>query len=335
MNQIAIPEVKMKMIKTIKILKLAKINKKWAAFFGVLVLLVLLLTRWLMVSNEVTAPIVRESVIRRGSITIRVMATGAVQPQNRLLIKSPIEGRMDQVLVKEGDKVQKGQIIAWISSSERAALLDAARAKGGDEVKKWEEFYRPTPLVAPLDGMIISRDVEPGQTFTVNDALLVMSDRLAIKAQVDETDLAGVFVNQEAEVTLDSFPDQVFKSRVDQIAYEAKTINSVTSYAIDVIPKKPFEQMRSGMTANVTFIGQTKNDVIVIPNEYIRYESGHPIATVKTEDGPEQREIELGITDGKLTEVTSGLSEQDVVMIFIQKKEKKTQSNPFALNKGS
>jgi len=273
----------------------------------------------------------RMARISSGNITIKILSTGTVQPENRLQIKSPVSGRVDQVLVREGDKVKKGQIIAWLSSTERAALIDAARTQGASEIKKWEdEFYKPTPLVAPISGMIIQRNVEPGQTFTTSDAVLVMSDRLTIKAQVDETDLAQIHLKQKAEITLDAYPDRILAAKVDQIAYEAKTVNNVTTYVIDVLPDEKIEDMRSGMTANVTFVGKTKEKILLIPNEFIKYANGKPTAIIKGEANKNiVRDLQLGISDGKMTEILSGLELNETVVLALSKKEK-SGASPFS-----
>ena len=65
-------------------------------------------------------------------------------------IKPPIAGRIEKLLVDEGDDVTSGQILGWMSSTDRAAILDAARAQGPEESKRWEDAYKPTPIVAPL-----------------------------------------------------------------------------------------------------------------------------------------------------------------------------------------
>ncbi len=286
--------------------------------------------------NKKSTVEIRETVIAKGQITLKILSTGTVQPENRLQIKSPVPGRVDRVLVSEGDRVKKGQILAWLSSTERAALIDAARSQGGDEVKRWEELYKATPLVAPISGTIIQRNVEAGQTFTTGDPVLVMSDRLTIKAQVDETDLAQIFLKQKAEVTLDAYPDKLLPAVVDQIAYEAKTVNNVTTYVIDVLPDETIDYMRSGMTANVTFIGKTKKDIVLIPNEFIKYENGKPNALIKTENKNQTRELQLGLSDGKNSEVISGLETNEVALIILNKKDSKASSSPFSpLGSGS
>ena len=264
----------------------------------------------------------REAEIKKSRITLKVLATGSVLPENRLQIKSSIAGRAEEIRVKEGQQVYKGQVLALISSTERAVMLDSARAQGSDEVKKWEEIYKPTPIIAPLSGTIILRGIEPGQTFSTGDAIFVMADRLTIKAQVDETDLSQIHVGQKAKVTLDAYLDKDLEAKVIQVAYEAKTNNNVTTYVIDVLPKDKIEFLRSRMTANVTFFGETKENILVIENQFIKYENGKPLTQVKINDKPEDRELKLGITDGKKTEVLSGLEEGNTVMLVINKDTK-------------
>lgn len=263
-------------------------------------------------------PQFREARVERGELHRTVLATGVAQPQNRVEIKPPIAGRAEDIRVKEGDEVKKGQVLAWMSSVERAALLDAARAKGPEELAHWEELYKPTPLIAPLSGVIISRLVEPGQTVSASDAVLVMSNRLIVKAQVDETDIGQIRRGQEAEITLDAYSQEKIPAKVDHIAYEAKTVNNVTIYEVDVLPGRVPDFMRSGMTANVTFMVASKENVLLLPAEAVRNEGGKSSVMIKNANGkkrPDSKEIETGITDGKNIEVLSGLNEGDRVLV--------------------
>lgn len=271
----------------------------------------------------------KEEQVKKSKITLKILATGTVQPENRLQIKSPLAGRAETINVVEGQKVQKGQILAWVSSTERAVLLDSARSQGAEEVKKWEDIYKATPIIAPLNGTIILRNIEPGQTFTTNDAILVMADRLTIQAQVDETDLSQIHLNQKVQITLDAYLDKPLDAKVNQIAYEAKTVNNVTTYTIDVLPIEKLDFLRSGMTANVTFFGETKENILVVPNEFIKYEAGQPSVQVKTDGKPVTKEVKLGITDGKFTEVLTGVDENDTLMLA-QIKSTKAKTNMFS-----
>ncbi|MFH1223153.1 MAG: HlyD family efflux transporter periplasmic adaptor subunit [Pseudomonadota bacterium] len=268
-----------------------------------------------------------------GDIKVTVLSTGYVKPENRLEIKPPVSGRIEKVLVDEGQYVKKGQEIAIISSTERAALIDAAGARGKEEQKKWEEYYKPMPVYAPIDGTIISRDVEPGQSFTSSNAILVMSDRLSVKAQVDETDIAKIYLKQKAEIILDAYPEEPISAVVDQIAYEAKTINNITTYIVDVIPEKTPKSMLSGMTANVTFFIEGKQNVVLLPTEAIKNKDNSFYVLLEDKNNksvPIETQIEKGVSDGKHVEIISGLSDGDVVLIPINNGRDKKTNNPFS-----
>lgn len=273
----------------------------------------------------------KEYKVERGSLLVSILSTGTVQPENRLEIKAPVPGRMNQILVNEGAKVKKGQILAWMSSTERAALLDAARARGQEEVDRWEEMYRPAPIIAPISGTIILKNIESGQTITSAEAIFAMSDRLTVKAQVDETDIAKIKLHQKAEIVLDAYPEQKIEAQVDQIAYEARTVNNVTTYIVDVLPVQTPDYFRSGMTANVHFYQDRRDDVLLLPSEALTMMNEKYSVQVKKEDGVEDRLIEVGVSSGKKTEIISGLAENEIVVKpDLAKSDKQKSSNPFS-----
>lgn len=294
---------------------------KWLTYKKTIVAIALMLAAggayaiWRFTAES--APTYREMTVTRGDIDVTVLATGVVQPSNRLEIKPPIAGRVEQVLVNEGQRVRRGQVLAWMSSSERAALIDAARAKGPEELKRWEDLYRPTPIIAPIDGTIILRTAEPGQTFQVQDAMLVMSDQLIVRAQVDETDIAQIKLRQAARITLDAYSDQPIDGKVNEIAFEAKTVSNVTSYGVDVLPAKVPPFMRSGMTANITFVVASRHGVLTVPAEAVRTRQGRSrvlVASNPPAGEPESRDLKLGVSDGRRTEVLAGLQEGERVL---------------------
>lgn len=311
--------------------------KKKNIFILTLIIFVLVIFIYLYIIKNNQKISYIESVVTRGTLSQTILATGTVQPENRLAIKPPIAGRIEQVLVKEGQKVSKGQILAWMSSTERAALLDAARSQGVEEVKRWEDLYRPTPVSAPIKGTIISRNVEAGQTFTNTDSILVISDRLTVKAQVDETDISQIKLKQRAEIVLDAYSNQKIVAKADQIAFEAKTVNNVTTYLVDVLPDQTPEFMRSGMTANVTFLLETKENVLLLSTQAIQKKDNLSYVMVRSANGKlKQIEIETGLSDGKQTEILSGLNENDVVLTSVidQTTRQKQNTNPFAPQRG-
>ncbi len=269
----------------------------------------------------------------RMTIANTILSTGTVKPVTRVDIKSPIAGRAEKVLVNEGDKVRKNQVLALTSSTERAALLDAARDRGPEELAKWEELQRPIPILAPISGEIILRAIEPGQAFATTDVLFAMSDRLMVEALVDETDIAQVHKDQVADIVLDAYPNQTIRGKVYRIAYDAKTTNNVTTYPVDVLPDDVPKFMRSGMTANVTFEISKKTDVVAIPTEAIKIRDSKTVVLIPGQTSDDQSkivEVQTGMTDGKHTEIISGLSEgAPVLMIQASTSAGELGTNPF------
>ena len=296
-------------------------NKNWKIYLIVLVVAVVSISLIIKLTKRKTpseAP--REVSVEYGTIQTFISTTGIVQPQNRLEVKPPISGRVEEILVKEGQKVTVGQPLAWMSSTERAALLDTARAQGEETLRYWQEAYKPTPLIAPIDGEVIVRAVEPGQTVTASDAVIVLSDRLIVKAQVDETDIGKIKLAQKAVINLDAYPQIKVKSTVDHISYESKTVNNVTIYEVDILPESVPEVFRSGMSANVDIIEKSKADVLVIPLEAISQDKeGSFVLLIQDRNKkPVRRKVQLGISDDKNIEVTSGLAAGDKILITTQ-----------------
>jgi macrolide-specific efflux system membrane fusion protein len=270
-----------------------------------------------------------------GTIQTTITTTATVTPENRLAIKPPVNGRVEKILVKEGDYVKVGQTLALMSSTERATVLDSARAQNKEQLAYWEEVYKPTPLLAPINGQVIVQTVQPGQTVTTSDAVTVLSDRLIVQAQVDETDIGKITLGQKAVISLDAYPDTKVDGKVDHIYYESTIINNVTIYEVNILPKRVPAIFRSGMSANVNIIEQSKENVLLIPLEAVKQDAEGSFVLISQENGekPVKRSVQLGIADDKNVEVVSGLETQDKVVIATQtyqpSKDQGAGTNPF------
>jgi len=277
--------------------------------------------------------------VTRGNIKAEIPTTGIVMPRNRLEVKPPIAGRVEKILVKEGNRVSKGQILAWMSSNDRAALLDAARAKGEAELKHWEDVYKPAPIVAPLRGFIIQRGVEPGQSVAAADAILVMADKLIVKAQVDETDIGSIKVGQKVEVELDAYPGQKISGQVEHIAYEAETINNVTVYEVDVLPDEVPAYFRAGMSATVNFVQDEKNNVLLLPLNVVEKKGDRSYVFIQdNRDQVKAEQVQTGLENTTHIEILSGLGEgapvikptKELIEKYLNKKRRRGPMNPFS-----
>ncbi|MFN3550575.1 MAG: efflux RND transporter periplasmic adaptor subunit, partial [Endomicrobiia bacterium] len=290
-----------------------------------------------------------EIKVLRDNLSSSFRISGNVEPRNRLPIKPQIAGRIEDIFVKEGEKVKKGQVIAYLSSQERAALLDIAKSQGEEVYKQWQEVYKPTPIVAPLDGFIIVRDKEPGQTITNNDYIVVMADELIIKAYIDETDLKYIKLGRIVKCTLDAYSEIEFLGKIEHIAYESTLINNVTVYEIKIKPiltekKFSFKKhkdfisykdkvkkenidkkilippdissiLRSGMTATIEVVAEERKNVLVLPVNAIEDTSKEKYVLLKKGKEIIRQVVITGLSNGKNVEIISGLDEGDVVLI--------------------
>ncbi len=270
-----------------------------------------------MKQQKTTSEVAKEISPSVGSIRTFISSTGTVLPKNRLEIKPPVNGRIERILVKEGDAVKIGDILAWMSSTERAALLDAARGKGEQSVSYWETAYKPIPLIASIDGEVIVEKIQPGQTVTTSDPVVVLSDCLIVRAQVDETDIGKVGLNKKAIISIDAYPDVKINSTVGHLYYESKTVNNVTVYEVDLVPEEIPKFFRSGMNASIDFIDQSSDNALLIPVEAIYKEKDASYVLVKQgEDAqPVRAAVKLGISDDKNVEVLSGITKDDKIIL--------------------
>jgi len=270
----------------------------------------------------------------RGSIENIISTTGTILPKNRLEVKPPVSGRVENILVKEGQKVKAGETLAWMSSTERAALLDAARGEGDEALKYWTDIYKAIPLISPIDGEVIVAKTQPGQTVTVNDAVIVLSDELIIRAQVDETDRGKIKIGQKAVISLDAYADEKVKATAEHIYYESETVNNVTVYKVDLVPERIPVFFRSGMNTTIDFIENSKENALLVPMDAVTHEKDGAYVLVKKENSAQvvSRPVVIGIMDEKNVEILAGIEDKDIVVIKINQYElpkSDVGKNPF------
>ena len=302
--------------------------------FG-LIFIILLLIGIMGCAPKNTSP---TRIIVKASMTnvkVTISVTGTVYPKNRIEVKSPLAGRVESVLVNEGQYVSAGQTLAYMSSSERAAMLDSARAQGPAYLKDMEKIYKPFLIVSPMNGTVIVRNINPGQTISENDVSLVVSDKLIVQALIDETDIGHIKIGMPSIITLDAYPDVQIKGIVGRISYESKIVNNVTMYEADIYIDKVPDFVRSGMSASVDVIVKDST-AMILPKEAVKSgDRGTFVLVAKAEgERPEFRPIKIGTTTSTYIEIISGISMDDNILIIKSspkngKKKKSNTVNPF------
>ncbi|OGS66715.1 MAG: hypothetical protein A3J79_00435 [Elusimicrobia bacterium RIFOXYB2_FULL_62_6] len=258
------------------------------------------------VSAEVTSSEVSETVD----------TTGEVVPLNRVEVLPSAGGRIEEIVVEEGDKVRAGDVLALMSSQDRVAILDAARSMGDDKLKEWKEAYKPIKIMSPLDGTIILKDVVEGQTVGASAVLFAISDNLILTANVDESDIGKVRKGQSALITLDAYPDKPVSGKVFQILDEGKNQSNVIIYKVKIRPDRVPTFFKSQMTANIKIEVAKRQNALMIPSAAVTLDASGATAVITSlvDKKPVYTRIETGLDQGDLVEVTKGLEEGDAVM---------------------
>jgi HlyD family secretion protein len=204
------------------------------------------------------------------------------------------------------------------SQSEQDAAqtaLDAARASEQSAragLDRAETNLRYATILSPIDGVVISRSVDVGQTvaaslsaptlFTIANDLT----RMQLEAAVDEADIGTIRDGQPATFTVDSYPDLGFTGTVDQVRLQPETIQNVVSSTVVILVDNPELKLLPGMTANVTILVDHAENVLRVPNAALRFRPARtaPAAgeaqghTAGTRGGPEEGPIMTGGSGG-------------------------------------
>ncbi len=207
-----------------------------------------------------------------------------------------------------------------------------------------ETNLRYTKIVSPVDGIVVSRNVDVGQTvaasFQTPTLFTIAQDltKMQIDTSVDEADIGKIKVGQDVEFTVDAYPDITFKGKVWQVRNAPITVQNVVTYDVVINVDNPEFKLKPGMTANVSIIISTKKDVLKIPNAALRFKPSEkgPTAPEKKgsgvwileKDKPKRIPVSLGISDGNYTELATGkISEGQELIVESLTKPKSAQSS--------
>ncbi len=191
-------------------------------------------------------------------------------------------------------------------------------------------------ITSPIDGIVIGREVEEGQTvaasFETPTLFTIANDlrQMQVIADVDEADIGSVQEGQRVTFTVDAYPDDVFEGSVTQVRLEATTESNVVTYEVVVDAPNPDLKLKPGLTANITIYTMEKNDVLIVPAKALRFTPEGVEAPVSdptnyraktlwiTHNGTLRSvAVTAGDSDGIFTEVTGEINEGDTVITGI------------------
>jgi HlyD family secretion protein len=250
-----------------------------------------------------------------------------------------------QGMAKEGvvsvsalDDAQKNYELALNKQNVAKAQLQVLRAKIGQSqaqvaqdranLKQLEEQYSYTTVTSPIDGIILSRDVEVGDAVSSilvlgSSATLIMTlgdtSEVYVKGKVDESDIGKVYLGQPARIKVESFKDKTFNGKVTKISPMGVEKDNVTTFEVRVSINNPGGELKAAMTANAEIILEEHKNVLQIPEGSILYDKDKKasveVPDPKGKEGKNKVAVNIGISNGAKTEVLGGLKEGDQVVL--------------------
>jgi HlyD family secretion protein len=219
-------------------------------------------------------------------------------------------------------KAQVTVLKAKIAQSQANVAQDEAN------LKQLEEQLSYTDIISPIDGIVLSRDVQMGDAVSSilvlgSSATLVMTlgdtSEVYVKGKVDESDIGKVYLGQRARIKVESFKDKTFDGKVTKISPMGVEKDNVTTFEVRVSIQNPGGELKAEMTANAEIILEEHKNVLQIPEGAILYDKDKKasveIPNPKGKDGKQKVAVNIGISNGAKTEVLSGLKEGDQVVL--------------------
>ena len=277
-------------------------------------------------------PIVEKRRVNQARAELRMSQAGYTGIKHK---RSHIAGKLNSELkllekglvAKESvDTLQKELAVL----KAEAALSGAKIQKAKEQLSEARDRLSETQIKSPVNGTVLERLVQPGQivssgtnSVSGGTVLLRIADlsRLFIRVEVDEADVAKVQPGMETLITADAFPGKEFGGHVLRISPQGKEENNVTVFEIVVqADEEGSKALRPNMTANVEIKVKERKDVVLLPRKFVRSLRGGRALVV--DSAGNRKRIKLGMSDGIMVEVISGLQTGEKIVIPTQSKKR-------------
>lgn len=205
--------------------------------------------------------------------------------------------------------------------------VDVAALRAGVEQAKASydkalEDYNDSLIKAPLDGLITDIAVDEGENVLAGqNVIIMMTDQLHIIANISETDIFGVSIDDTVDITLDAFSlDDHFSGKVVEIDPAETVVQGVIYYQTTVAFDEVPADVKSGMTTNMDILADAKDDVLAVPPEAVHYDNNQAFVFVVQNNTKERKDVVIGLEGEDYVEIKSGINEGDDVLLFEQSK---------------
>ncbi len=288
------------------------------------------------------------SVVKKGEILAeidKVNLQAELKSQELTVESSRVEYEYQKTIYERNKELYKNNLISKSDFETAQYAYDVARTtyeRNKASLIKSQTNLSYATIYSPIDGIVLSRAVEEGQTvaasFNTPTLFTIANDltKMRVVANVDEADIGGVNEGQRATFSVDAYPDDLFEGTITQVRLEATTTSNVVTYEVIIDAPNPSLKLKPGLTANISIFILEKNKVTVLPNSVFAYKPDAETLTALEYNivpSKEEKDIEnektlwllkdkeikavkvtIGETDGINTEILSGIGESDKVI---------------------
>jgi HlyD family secretion protein len=225
------------------------------------------------------------------------------------------------------NKQQLGKAnVVTANSKLKQAEAQVAQAKA--QLDEKEREYDNSTIVSPIDGIVLSRDVEVGSAVSSilvlgSSATLVMTvgdiHEVYVKGKVDESDIGKVYLGQPARIKVESYKDRTFSGKVTKISPMGVEKDNVTTFEVRVSIDNAKGELKSQMTANAEVLLEEHKGILMVPEGALIYDKDRKasveVPAPNAKDGRKKVDVSVGISNGSKTELLSGLKEGQQVIL--------------------
>jgi HlyD family secretion protein len=294
---------------------------------------------------------VREGKAQLASAQAALLAAKATYEQNRVEARGPdvpflkLDADRAQKLYGEGlipksqrDSAEQAYQVALNKQQSAQGAVAVSRAKVEEAkaqvsvaeaaLEQAEENLRYATITSPMDGIVLSRDVEVGDAVSSilvlgSQATLIMmlgdTSQVYLKGKVDEADIGKVYVGQAAKISVESFKNRKFEGKVTKISPLGVEKDNVTTFEVRVSIQNSTGELRANMSANAEIVEREKHNVLLVPEAAIAYnEQSQPFVEVpdpNAETGFRKVPVKLGISNGVKSEILAGVKSGEKVIL--------------------
>ncbi len=259
-------------------------------------------------------------------------------------IATEVSGTVAEIYHNSGVRVYKDEPLIRLSNPELERQLEEVRLQlenaeealqqllspDEDTIKKQEmqvlqsynsyltvqEKLDSLSVISPIDGVVVSLFVSPGEELIGSEELVVISNfqQMEMEISVDELDINKLSIGQEATINVDALPDIELSGRIIGIAYEGITTNDITRYTVTLAVDYT-EGLKGGMSATAIIVTAKKDNVLRVPSEAVTTKNGQSIIQVLADGRLQSRVIKTGLSTDRWTEITDGLQEGEEIVV--------------------